>query len=451
MQYIKSIPEVNGYDLVVCGGGFTGFSAALAAAREGLKTLIIERGSCLGGVGTAGLVNDILGQRLLRDDILVPSVGGIYLELEKRLLGDGDAIDAEMIDHKLHPHGWLPFLSTGLIFDNEKMKALLEEMLLTAGVTILYYTDAVDAVKTDGRIDGIVIHNKDGLSFVRARRFVDATGDGDICAYAGCSFELGDCGGGFSAASLEMHVDHVDSAELTKYMQKTNDLRFRKIISELRDKGIWKFPYDIFISVQLCRDDVYMINTIRQVGINGISAQSMTDGTIGGRAENLELLKIMRAYFPGFANVSLRQLAPILGIRETRRIHGEYTLKVSDLINGTEFPDTIAISSYGWDMPDTKQPSLQPFENVSRKSPFTCIPYRCLLPIGVDNLIIAGRCISVEREVLGPVRVMGPCIAMGQAAGIASSMELDAAYREIDIQSLRQRIVDVGGIVEINE
>jgi len=451
LLYTKNIEKTESYDVVVCGGGFTGFAAAYSAAREGARVLLVEKGSCLGGVGTAGLVNDILGQRIKIDGKLTNSVAGVYCELERRLLDSGHAVDSNKVDHSLHPHGWLPGLATGLIYDNEYMKNLLETMLREVGVTLLYYTSVIDTVTSDGRVEGVVIHNKDGLSYITASVFVDATGDGDICAMSGCGFELGDEEGGLAAASLEMHVDNVDSKALWDYMETTRDLRFRKIIGELKEAGIWKFPYEIFISVKMCDGDVYMINTIRQVGINGVDTRSMTDGTVDGRAENMALLDIMRAHFPGFANAKIRQIAPVIGIRETRRIKGEYTLTVQDLVDSTVFDDSIAVSCYGWDLPHPKHPSLQPSHGVKRRTPYAHIPYRCLLPIGVDNLIMAGRCISVEREVLGPVRVMGPCIAMGECAGIAAKMAVDSrcAFREVDVTTLQERIRYYGGITHM--
>jgi hypothetical protein len=267
---------------------------------------------------------------------------------------------------------------------------------------------------------------------------------------AGCAFDMGDSDGGLAAASLEMHVENVDSEALTAYMRDTGDVRFKQIIARLQQQGEWNFPYSIFISVRLTRDDVYMINTIRQVGVDGTDAVSLTQAVLDGRRENFRLLEIMRAHFPGFANATIRQIAPTVGIRETTRIVSDYTLTVADLIDGTDFPDGIALSGYGWDLPNPKHPSHQPFHGVKRRSPYTQIPYRCLLPEGQQNLLVVGRCIGVEREVLGPVRVMGPCIAMGTAAGIAAKLALDTdcCFRKVNTEILRETIVARGGMVD---
>lgn len=451
-SYTKNISKRERHEVVVCGGGFSGFAAAYAAAREGADVILVEKNFCLGGVGTGCLVNHLLGGRRVDKETYTYStcVGDIFLELEKGMMALAGAVDINNLDLSFHPHGWLPSLGCGLVFDNEKMKLLLERMLISVGVRILYGTELVDVVRDGEKVSAIIVHNKSGFAIIEGERFVDATGDADLCFFAGCEFKLGDEEGGMSAASLEMHVENVDREKLTEYMRSTGDLRFRALINPLKESGEWDFPYDIFISVMLTRDDVFMINTIRQVGVDGTDADSLTEAAICGREENFRLLDIMRKYFPGFENATVREIAPCVGIRETRRIVGEYTLSVADLVESVDFSDGIALSGYGWDMPHPKNPSVQPFEKVKRRSPYTQIPYRCLVPRGVDNVICVGRSVSVEREVLGPVRVMAPCIAMGTAAGIASAelVGSDVAYRSADVQKLRQKIVSYGGIVD---
>ncbi len=450
MLYQKEIAQSGEFDVVVCGGGFAGFAAAYSAAREGLSVLLIERDGALGGVGTQGMVNHILGVRAFEDGVLKQCVGGVFAEIEKALLASGDGVDVRGVNFDLNPHGWKKGLGTGLIFNAEVMKLLLEQKLCTVGARVLYYTDVVDVCKKDKRITGIVVHNKSGLSLIGGKCFVDATGDGDIGALCGCAYELGDEEGGLAAASLEMHVENVDSEVLTAYMRDTGDVRFKSLIGELKQKGEWPFPYDIFISVRMMRDDVYMINTIRQVGVDGTDAASRSDATLRGRAENFRLLALMRAHFPGFAGATVRAIAPVVGIRETRRLQTQYILRVQDIIDGTSFADGIALSGYGWDMPNPKSPSVQPYHGVARKSKFTQIPYRCLLPIGVSNLIAAGRCIGIEREALGVVRVMGPCLAMGEAAGIAAALALQdpGSFDGVDVTALREKICAFGGMVD---
>lgn len=450
MLYSKDIQIKECYDLVVCGGGFTGFAAAYSAAREGLKVILIERSSALGGVGTNGLVNQILGERYADNGKTYCCVGGLFSQLEDTLVKAGSAVDAKGIDPYFHPYGWRPHLGVGLVFDNEKMKLLLEKMLLDLGVKILYMTDIIDVAKEQDKLSAVIVHNKSGLYGIGGTYFVDATGDADICDMAGVPTCKGDREGAMSAASLEMQVENVDWDELTEYMRTSEDYRFRALIDDLTKKGIWKFPYEIFISVMLAQKDVFLLNTIRQVGIDGTDSDSVSQGILDGRKENFRLLEIARTHFPGFKNATVREIAPFLGIRETRRIAGRYTLTIEDLVTAKDFADGIALSGFGWDLPNPKKPSDQPFKSVKRKSRVTQIPYGSLLPLGLTNLITAGRCISVEREVLGPVRVMGPCIAMGEAAGIAAALALrnSTTFDKVDVDALRRRIVEYGGFVD---
>lgn len=450
MRYEKEIHSGAEYDVVACGSGFAGFAAACAASRAGAKTILVERDGCLGGTGTKAMVNHILGARMFDGDKIYTCIGGLFAELEKRLLASGGAVDVHTVDRDLPTQGWYPLLGAGVVFDPEIMKLTLEQMAEEYGVNILYMTDIVDVIRDGKRLSGIVVHNKSGLSIIGGKYFVDATGDADICRMAGCAVKKGDEEGGMAAASLEMHVENVDAESLTEYMKKTRDLRFRKLIAPLKESGEWDFPYEIFISVQMTRPDVFMVNTIRQVGVDGTDAGSVSRAIIDGRKENFKLLKIMRAHFPGFANAKIRQIGQTVGIRETFRLCGEYVLTVNDLITAKDFEDGIALSAYHWDMPNPKKPGDQPFANVSCLSPYTQIPYRSLIPRELENLIVAGRCISAEREVLGPVRVMAPCIAMGEAAGIAAADMLTdgRSFRDADIDRIRAEIKAHGGYVD---
>ena len=450
MLYTKTIgKEQTTYDLIVCGGGMSGFATAFCAAEEGLNVILIERGTCIGGTCTQGLVNHILGGRTYENGKLVTGIGGLYARLEKILLKNATAVDVNTIDMTNPPQGWYPNLAAGVAVNGEKLKLILEQMLLENKVKILYNTDIIDVVKDDnGKLQGVVVHNKKGLYCIEGKYFADATGDADICGFADSPYMIGDENGGVAPSSLELHVDNIDVDELSEYMKKTDDRRFRKIIPSLREQGIWDFPYEIFISVMLTEKDVFMINTNRMVGIDGLDADSLTQGIIEARKENFKLLDIMRKYFPGFKNARIRNVASMFGVRESRRIVGEYVLTVDDLAEEKNFNDAIAYSVYGWDLPDPKKPSHQPHFQ-KHKSLYTPIPYRCLLPQKVDNLIAVGRCISVERPVLGPLRVMGPCIAMGEAAGYATKLAIsnNVKYKDVDIERLKERIIEKGGIL----
>jgi hypothetical protein len=255
-------------------------------------------------------------------------------------------------------------------------------------------------------------------------------------------------------ATLMFVVDNVDQSQLTQYIYEKNSPRFRELIQELRKKGEWPFPYDIFISLQTPERNMFMINTTRICDVDGTDGVSVTSGMMRGRQEVHQLFKVMKRYIPGFANSRIVNVAPVLGVRETRRIVGDYTLTVSDVVARRRFDDCIGISGYGWDLPDPKRPSHQPMhENKVATPHLTPIPYRTLVPRPVTNLICPGRAISIERDVMGPLRVMGPCYAMGEAAGTASAQVVreSLAYKEIDVAKLRETLRANGCVVDIEE
>ena len=196
MLYTKELQTKETFDLVVCGGGFSGFAAAYSAAREGMKVVLIERNASLGGVGTNALVNHLLGGRYVENGKIGTCVGGIFAEIEKKLVADGDGVDFHKVDLDLPPHGWYAALGIGLIFDKEKMKLLLEEMLQSVGVKILYMTEILDVIKEGRKIKGVIVHNKSGLYVIEGTYVADATGDADICVLSGENVQKGDEDGG---------------------------------------------------------------------------------------------------------------------------------------------------------------------------------------------------------------------------------------------------------------
>jgi hypothetical protein len=349
------------------------------------------------------------------------------------------------------PYGAFKSLVCGVPFDPFRMAALLDDKLAKAGGEVLLETQVVHAELENNRIRGVAVSNKSGLQMVRAKAVVDATGDADLAARCGCEVRMGRDEDHLTAPStLIMHVDNVDVAAWLNYIETHDEPRFRKLILDLRARGIWTFPYDIFIAVQLNEPGVMMINTSRVVGIDGTDARSRSDGYRRARAENVALLDVVIRHIPGFSKARLKAVASHIGIRETRRIAGGFVMTVEDVYNGAKFPDTIGLSAYGFDLPDPKRPSHQPVAESGRpKPPVTHIPYRIMVPRPVTNLICPGRAVSVERDVLGPLRVMAPCMAMGEAAGVASAQVVKRAcsFRDVDTAELRAELTERGAIV----
>ncbi len=454
-HFHRELSLVGHYDLIVCGGGPSGVPAALAAARSGLKVLLIESSGQLGGAGVSAGVSHLLGCRAMDNSCW--AVAGILREITEELAAIGGAIHPEMIKpEKYSPHGWTGPVSTltyGVPFDPIAMSALLDRKMNEAGVDVLFFTQFVDVEVADNRIQKIIVSNKSGLLAYTVRAVVDATGDADVAWRSGC-----DCVKGreedelMAPASLIFHVSNVDQDALASEIYRTNSYRFRELIQRLRERGEWTFPYEIFISVQLHEKGTLMINTTRHCNVDGTDGVSVSNCMIQGRIEMLELLSLMRKYFPGFQNAKIKFVASSLGVRETRRIRADFIYGVRDILNATDYPDTIGWSAYSWDLPDPKRPSHQPMHSARNelRRPFTPIPYRCLIPRPVKNLICPGRAISVERDVLGPLREQGPCYAMGQAAGVAAALALKdgVPFSEVNIASLRRRLIKGGAVID---
>lgn len=445
------IPVRHRCDALVCGGGPAGCAAALAARREGLDVLLVESRGQLGGTGTSGLVTHWLGGR--SGGGREWAVGGIFRSLSEEAAALGIArlpVDSDY-PTKYQPHGWFRGLLEGVPFEPAGMAAFLDRKMEEAGVRVLLDTQAVQTVVRDGRITHVILANKDGLTAVAPGVVIDATGDADIAARAGCRVAVGrDCDGLMAAASLEFLMDGIDEEALGAYIHEHDTPRFRREIAQLREEGVWNFPYDIMIAVETDHPGTMMINTTRLCDVDGTSAASVSDGLRRGRREVMELAKILCGRFPGFSKARVKAVAPMLGVRETRRIVGRKMLGVEDLVSGRQFSDVIGFSAYGWDLPDPKRPSAQPMAERRVAIPkWVPIPYFVMLPDPVENLICPGRAISVERDVLGPLRVMAPCMAMGEAAGAAASLAPSGSFADVDTAALRSLLRSRGAIVDI--
>ncbi len=446
-----NVVRTDPFDFVVCGGGPSGFACALSAARKGLKTAIIEKYGCLGGTAALAGVNHLLGGRKLKEDTKehVRVTGGIFDEITDALIAQGDAIEPNSIDLDFNPFGWYPRMASGVAFHETALKIKMEEMCTKAGIRIYYFTDLIGTNTDSGKITEVLVHNKDGLVALTAKYFADCTGDADLAFMSGVACRKGrESDGLMTPCSLIMHLDHVDGDQYVAYQNDHNSPKLIEIIERLKAEGTWKFPYEIFIAIQLVEKDVFMVNTIRQIGIDGTSEASVSKAMMEGRRESLLLFEIIKNNFPGFENARIRKIADHIGVRETRHILGRYTITVEDAMSGTKYEDCVAATTYNFDLPDPLRPSYDPMmgdaknPNAARKHVVIRIPYRSLLPEGIDNLIVAGRCISSEREVLGPIRIMGPCMMTGQAAGtaVAQGFLKSRNLNEIDVEELKKTL-----------
>lgn len=457
MKFEKEIEILDTYDVVVCGGGPSGCAAALSASREGLKVLLAEGMGQLGGMAVTGHVSHWLGGRTQEGEWVV---GGLFKTLAEEAAARGYATIPFLDPRKeYHPYGWYNWFIHGIPLDPFSIDLFLDEKMEEAGVNVLLQTQFIDTIVEDSQITHVVLYNNSGIFAISTKVVIDATGNADVAYRSGCETMKGRKEDGLMApTSLIFHAYNVNTEELMAAVEKNRDPKFRDLICQLREDGKWPYPYDIFICTQLPEKNEFYINTSRLIGIDGTDGTSLSKGMRQGRKEIRELMKIFQHYFPGFKEAKIKSIASQLGVRETRRIVGDYRLTVEDLRNDKAFDDCIGFSMYGWDLPDPNKPSIQPFAD-DEKSGFkarvekgltTPLPYRIMIPKTIKNLICPGRAVSVEGQVLGPVRVMAPCMAMGEAAGLASRQVIDKciSFSAINIDALRSNLKKLGAIVD---
>jgi hypothetical protein len=399
------------YDLIVAGGGLSGVAAAVAAAREGLHVLIIEQYGFLGGMATAGLVNPFMPWEVrLNEDTLDSgniSNAGIFMEIYNHLK------DMEGIHYCLED---IPSDRQG--FNEELLKLLLDGMINEYGIKVLLHTYATGVNVEGGKVKSINVSNKSGNRSYNAAYFVDATGDADICAAAGCEFVIGRKGDHqCQPMTLNFRIANVDTS-------KYDIVKCRKFVNEkfneLREKGKIDIPRNEVLVFYHSVKNIIHFNTTRVINKLAINAEDLTQAEIEGRRQAYQLYEFMRDNIPGFENSIMLMSGTQIGVRESRRIIGEYVLTTEDILSARKFEDSIARGTYPLDIhsPDGKGSYL---EDIPYGDYYT-IPYRSLIPKGVSNLIVAGRPISASHEAHSSIRTMPICTCIGEAAGIATAI-----------------------------
>lgn len=418
-----NLPIVRTYecDVLVVGGGVAGISSAISSARHGAKTILAERNGVLGGTATAGLVAPFMSSTTPDGKTLL--IKGVFEEFVNNMIAEGCAIHP--LDAQIG--SWTAYRDKGhhglTTFDYESFKRTAEKMCKDAGVDLMYHLLFIKADTRGGRIRAAYFATKEGIWEIKAKTYIDCTGDADLAFQAGAPYIYGDGEGDLQASTLFFTVRGVDKAAMDAHNEecKRNDdfegqFYMREILAarEAGEFPMWRQKIALFENL----DGTYTVNMGQSDGVDGLDPKQVTEAEIDGRVQADIIVKFLRKYVKGCENCSLAATAADLGVRETRRIVGEYTVTAEDAKNSVTYPDAVFCCANHMDIHRKGR-----VEYVARNTndPYY-FPYRALVPQRVDNLLCAGRCASAERPVMAAVRVIPPCFAMGQAAGTAAAM-----------------------------
>lgn len=436
------------YDVAVIGGGPAGVCAAIAAARTGAHTLLVEEGGCLGGMATKGLVGPFMTSydKSGKNQI----IKGLFDEIVRRLVKIGGAIHPSFCRAGSSFTAW-HFLGHDHVtpFDPEQLKFVLDQMCAEAGVDVLLHTVFTGLAMDGNRIAGVHLYNKSGAREIGATVFVDATGDGDVAFRAGVPFEQGDPErqGAMQPATLFFRIAGLKESDLEADLKShghdhTGTVRnFSWYVDAAKAAGEWDLPRPHINIYRQVRDDEWFVNVSRLNGVDGTDAVSLSRAEADGRRQVQMIMNVFRKYFPGGENVRLLSTASTVGIRETRHICGEYRITTDDIVHGRVPPDSIACCAYAMDVHGGNGADKTLMLAI-QEGEYYGIPYRSLVPLKIDNLLVAGRCICGSSLASGSFRVMPPAMATGEAAGTAAALcvKAEVAPRELNVSSLRARL-----------
>jgi hypothetical protein len=430
----RDIPVRGDYDVVVLGGGPAGIAAAAAASALGRRTLLVERYGFLGGMGTAAGVTNFCGLHANVHGEVRQVVHGVADEI----LGRIDRLGGLNAPHEIFGR------TLAQAYDTAAFKCAADDLMLARGVVPMLHALACAVVRRADGIAALIVETRSGRVAVRGRVFIDCSGDGDLAMLAGAPYELGDGDGNMLYPTMMFRLSGVDAERAGEAWSA-----IPLLMAEAERAGRQKFPRKGAIVRPMRHTTEWRIN-VTQIkspngrAMNGTDADELTAGEIEGRRQALAFFEFLKREAPGFAQSYIVDIPPQLGIRETRRVTGRYALSGDDVVSCASFPDTIGVN--GWPIEAHVAGDVEWRWPAEGSRGFNHLPYRMLVPLGITNLLVAGRCASMTHEGQSAARVSGGCFAMGEAAGTAAHLAIaaGAAAADIDVAGL-QRVLEAGG------
>jgi hypothetical protein len=422
--YSQELPILDEAEVIVLGSGSAGSTAAIAAARTGADTLLVERYGFLGGTST--MVLDSFYGFYTPADNDVRVVNGIPWEIIERLYA------YDMVIERPSSYG----AGKAVTYDPTTLKVVWEQAALSAGARLLLHTFCVDVLMEGENISGLIVASKRGLGLIKGRMFVDASGDADLVYRSGAPFEAaGSDGQPAQSLTTTFRLGGVD-------VQRAKTIKREELVNRMKKanlSGEYRLPREEGSVHATPMPDVVATNMTRVAYVDGTDPMELTMAEVEGRKQALEYTRFLREQIPGYEHAYLMNFSTQIGIRETRRIWGEYRLTRNDVLSARKFDD--AVAQCGAPIEDHQPGSSTRWEYVPDGGTYD-IPYRALLPQGVGNLLVAGRCLSADHDAHASVRSMGQCMAMGQAAGTAAALaaQTQTSPRDLIVADLQERL-----------